>query len=671
MPTYKTPNVYVEEISKFPPSVAPVATAVPAFIGYTEKAIKNGKPVAGQAVRIRSLLEYEEIFGFGPSPLGINVSLNPDNTVASASVSPDFYLYDSMRMFYLNGGGNCYIVSVGDYPSHTGNNKQQQDFIDGVDALVKEDESTMILFPDAVFLSDAELGTVQAYALSQCKSLKDRVAVMDVKLTDPVNTDVLTAAGTFRNNIGVLNMDYGAAYVPYIETTLPYAYRYADINLSKGAVNNTTDVLRAVSPDTSILDALVAVNSDYTTLLTPLSQDPTSLFPAPFNAAPYDVPVAEGFALIPEPGTKAELIEKARYIRAMLESYLALSSTLTDTNAVTGASDERTLAQLHTDAVDPAGSTAFETYLQTLLAYDDGYATIIGGGSTPLGEIAATDFNAANAFEDYTAVPAPAIVTTGLYDGANTSERVASARPFFQALFEGALTLISSIYETAKVRSLSLEQLLSETNPVYSDVVKAIDAEGIVLPPSGAIVGVYATVDRDRGVYKAPANVSLIGVSGPTQKIDNNQQDDLNVDVSAGKSINAIRSFTGKGTLVWGARTLAGNSNEWRYISVRRFFVFAEESIKKATEPFVFEPNDANTWSKVKSMITNFLTIQWRDGALQGAKPEQAFYVQIGLGETMTAQDILEGRMIVEIGMAVVRPAEFIILRFAHKLPEA
>jgi phage tail sheath protein FI len=181
------------------------------------------------------------------------------------------------------------------------------------------------------------------------------------------------------------------------------------------------------------------------------------------------------------------------------------------------------------------------------------------------------------------------------------------------------------------------------------------------------VAGVYAAVDRTRGVWKAPANVSLADVSGPAVKINDAAQADLNVN-STGKSVNAIRAFTGKGTLVWGARTLAGNDNEWRYVSVRRFFNMAEESIKKATEPFVFEPNDANIWVRVRAMIENFLTVQWRQGALAGATPVQAFYVKVGLGETMTAQDILEGRMIVEVGMAVARPAEFIILKFAHKM---
>jgi phage tail sheath protein FI len=191
------------------------------------------------------------------------------------------------------------------------------------------------------------------------------------------------------------------------------------------------------------------------------------------------------------------------------------------------------------------------------------------------------------------------------------------------------------------------------------------------LPPAGAIAGIYASVDSNRGVWKAPANVSVNAVTQPAIQFTNVEQDQMNVDVVAGKSVNAVRSFTGKGTLVWGARTLAGNDNEWRYVSVRRFFNFVEESVKKATEQFVFEPNDANTWVRVQAMIENFLTTLWRQGALQGIKTEHAFYVAVGLGKTMTALDILEGRMIIEIGMAAVRPAEFIILRFSHKMAES
>ena len=125
---------------------------------------------------------------------------------------------------------------------------------------------------------------------------------------------------------------------------------------------------------------------------------------------------------------------------------------------------------------------------------------------------------------------------------------------------------------------------------------------------------------------------------------------------------------SGRGTVVWGGRTLDGNSNEWRYINVRRFFNMVEESVQKSTIWAVFEPNTKNTWVMVKSMIENYLITKWQEGALAGAKPDDAFYVKVGLGTTMTADDILNGIMNVEIGMAVARPAEFIVLKFSHKM---
>lgn len=215
----------------------------------------------------------------------------------------------------------------------------------------------------------------------------------------------------------------------------------------------------------------------------------------------------------------------------------------------------------------------------------------------------------------------------------------------------------------------TLADLKEKNNALYFQAQQAIRNFPLEMPPSPGVVGVYARVDESRGVWKAPANVNMDYVIRPVIKITDEQQKGLNIDDTAGKSVNVIRSFVGRGNaLIWGARTLAGNSNEWRYVPVRRYFNMVEESVKKATVQFVFEPNDRNTWSRVKAMIDNFLVQQWKAGALMGTTPEQAFYVKIGLNETMTEVDIWEGRMIVEIGMAVVRPAEFIILKFSHKM---
>lgn len=212
------------------------------------------------------------------------------------------------------------------------------------------------------------------------------------------------------------------------------------------------------------------------------------------------------------------------------------------------------------------------------------------------------------------------------------------------------------------------DPLVLSNKSVYQAIIKYLKRLYAVMPPASAIAGIYAQTDSKRGVWKAPANLSLSNVISPAFKISSHFNASLNVDNLTGKSINAIRAFAGRGTLVWGARTLAGNDNEWRYVSVVRFFNMVEESVKKTIVGFVFEPNDNSLWTKVKSVINNFLTTLWRNGAMAGSKSDDAFYVKVGLGETMTTNDIRNNKMIIEIGMAVVRPAEFVIFRIIQNM---
>jgi phage tail sheath protein FI len=181
------------------------------------------------------------------------------------------------------------------------------------------------------------------------------------------------------------------------------------------------------------------------------------------------------------------------------------------------------------------------------------------------------------------------------------------------------------------------------------------------------MAGIYTMVDNNVGVFQSPANVSLGSVINPAVSITHNEQEDLNVPLS-GKAVNAIRTFPGKGVLVWGARTLDGNSQDFRYISVRRTHIMIEQSIKNATQAYVFEPNTANTWTSIKSMLSNFLTNIWAQGALAGATPADAFSVDVGLGTTMTPVDILDGILRVSIKVAITRPAEFIIITFEQQM---
>jgi phage tail sheath protein FI len=493
MPTYRTPDVYVEEISVFPPSVAEVETAIPAFIGYTEKAAAPaGTDLKLKPTKIYSLKEFEDDYGL-PKDDKISVTFT---TATGAVVVKEptvlYLLYYSVKLFFDNGGGQCYIVSTGTYAA-SGATIQIADLQAGLNAVALEDEPTLIVIPEAVkLLGTGDYSALVTAVLLQCGTLKDRFGIFDLyDGASPLDAAALLMnRGYFGNN----NLKYGAAYYPFLRTTMNYFVNDGETNVAV-AVDGGTEVdlskLKAGVPAVAAVPAISAV--------------PAVTGPPPVAAIPA-VPAVPAVAAVPQ----------------------------------------------------------------------------------------------------------------------NTA--------------------------------------------AYNAVKMALKDHFLVLPPSGAVAGVYAATDTNRGVWKAPANVSLADVIEPVIKLDNVRQDDLNVDATTGKSINALRAFAGKGTLVWGARTLAGNDNEWRYISVRRFFNMVEESVKKSTYWAVFESNDANTWVKVRGMIENYLTQKWREGALAGATTKDAFFVRCGLGTTMSAQDILEGRMIVEIGMAVVRPAEFIILRFSHKL---
>lgn len=238
---------------------------------------------------------------------------------------------------------------------------------------------------------------------------------------------------------------------------------------------------------------------------------------------------------------------------------------------------------------------------------------------------------------------------------------------------------------TEAVKKSSADTLIKQANALVTAIDEAVSAEidkrrstPVVLRASVAMAGVYARVDRERGVWKAPANVGLVGVTGliaqgatPTGvkwhsaipvRIDDALNEAL---VKAG--VNAIRAFSGQGLRVWGARTMSPTAQTaWRYVSVRRLFNTIERDARSALRTAVFEPNSPPTWERVRGALENYLNALWRQGALQGETPEQAYFVHIGLGTTMTPKDIADGKMMVKVGVAAVRPAEFIILQLTQ-----
>jgi uncharacterized protein len=214
--------------------------------------------------------------------------------------------------------------------------------------------------------------------------------------------------------------------------------------------------------------------------------------------------------------------------------------------------------------------------------------------------------------------------------------------------------------------NLGIEDIMAFRSPfdtkfaaLYYPWVEVLDpstVQSVDVPPSGHVAGIYAQTDNTRGVWKAPANVEIAQITQISQDVNKREQELLNP-----IGINALRFFPDRGNRVWGARTLSSDSS-WKYINVKRLFIYVEASIDAGTQWVVFEPNDATLWARVRQTITDFLTTTWLAGALQGTTADQAFFVKCDM-TTMTQDDIDNGRLICVIGIAPVKPAEFVIFR--------
>ncbi len=510
----KTPGVYINEVNAFSNTVVPVATAVPAFIGYTPQASYEGSSYLNKPQKITSFAEFKAIYCFpdlappadtakqySPQYYLVKQDSKPEKCAYVMinseyySILPDpntiYYLYNSIQLFYENGGGDAYIVSVGSYGDPSGKphgvgeplvntNVRLDELLGGLELLKNEDEPTMYIVPEATLLSVQNNEMLMQAMLLQNSEMKTAISIFDIiggKRPDPIlyTNDI----ETFRNNTGSNGLKFGAAYYPFIGTTIIQSGDLDYTNLFAGDIEQFSAIINPENDPSSQL----------TTIL--------------------------------------EGIKKGN------------SLTVTQNN--------------------------------------------------------------------------------------------------------NSLMIVSKSYST---------------------IIKKVLEDANILPASGAIAGVITTTDNQIGPWQAPANCSVASSVSLPINISATQQESLNVDALSGKSINAIRHFTGQGILIWGARTLDGNSLDWQYISVRRTLTFIEQSCKLAARAFVFEPNTKNTWVAVKSMISSFLTEVWKQGGLMGATPTDAFSVDVGLGSTMTAQDIQGELMNVTVKVAVVRPAEFIVLTF-------
>ena len=537
MGSMKTPGVYIIEKNAFPNSVVEAPTAIPAFIGYTERAVNGNDDLTNVPWKISSMTEYIQYFGGGPD-LKFEVDIKDGSLCIEGKNS--YTLYYNMMLFFANGGGACYIVSVGSYKDAL----KKDSMITGLGKLTLEQEITLVAIPEAVNLSSSEeFKDIQQQMLSHCgNTMKNRFALLDIYPKANEKTKIEDQVNFFCDNIGSSFLSYGAAYFPWLNTSIVGG---RDL---KGDMFTWTD-----------------------------------------NAYIHRTQLDAGFAEIVESLFVEEFEIKENVVK----------------NGHTFKLEEVVEGDIYADS---------DTEKTNVIGRIESIKDIKEAGN----------------------------------------EKVIKKNVKVVWLFPN------------NVDKQALHQALYNVSSVYKQAIKGVLKNLNLFPPSAAMAGIYTMVDNSRGVWKAPANVTLNYVGSTVEDIDDEQQAELNVPIH-GKAVNVIRLFRGEGIKVWGARTLDGNSLDWRYVNVRRTLLFLEESIKNAARAYVFEPNDAGTWINMKCMIDSLLRSVWKRGGLAGATPEDAFEVHIGLGDTMTAEDILDGIMRITVLVAVTHPAEFIEITFQQQ----
>jgi len=583
-----TPNVYITEIDAFGTSIVGVPTGVPIFIGYTQFASDptTGQSLYNKPVQISSMSEYGNYFG-GAAVQGFTISSPPSPPLPSGSVAPgtkavittpsfwanvtnasgstapstspmptlspfmlapvtvgaQFNLYWQLRLFYANGGGDCYIVSAGSYwtgenpltaadaaalgaPTNKialgdpDNDPDAGGLLVGLAAAAYAKGPTMTVVPEACQLYNtgatnvyADYATLIGTMLTQAAQLQDRVAIIDLPGCMGANT--IQLMGDAQDNLAtalapyIANASYGAAYAPALNTSIVSSSDILFTNLQ--STNNTL------------------INNILT--------------------------------------TQAVMLYSGKQLVSVQQAIAAAFPVSGGANTTSQSGDPGT----------PPVSVA-----------------------TPAG-------------------------------------------------------------------ALSVDNLLLNTLPIFAQIEQLIANTMNVAPPSGALAGVWNKSDVQTGVWNAPANIALASVVSPLYDMSDGEQGGFNVPTN-GQAIDIIRAQPGRGNVVWGARTLDGNSQDYRYIQVRRTLIYVEQTIKLALQSYVFAANDAITWTNVTSSISAFLTGLWQQGGLMGAKSTDAFTVNCGLGATMTAQDVLNGYMVVAVTLQMIHPAEFIELTFTQTM---
>jgi phage tail sheath protein FI len=619
--TMKTPGVYIQELDAFGNAVVPVPTAVPAFIGYTAKTSYNGKSLINKAVKVTSLTEFLTIFGNTPPQVqyAITSAILPERIEALQAAAADAA---------ANLAAATAVVDKVKAAKGTPTADQTKAVTDATtaDAAAKKAVTDAQTDPNITALTAAQASLTKAQAAKAPADIAKAQAA--IKKAQDVFT-ALEANASF--NVGGYSYTIDNKTINYrLYSSIKFFYEngggdcyimtIGTYDYAKESITDTTDFVNAMT--------LLKKESEPTMLVIPdvvEIKDPTGTDLLTTYANAYSL--------------QSEMINHCGDMMnqvAILDIPGGFSEPLVGTTSV----------QQFRNSVSP---TLSKSNSYAAVYYPWLHTTVYQTSEISYNNVEKASYSQIQQMLNVEFTPDKGVMNPDLK------------------------TIISAFDTPADPKAPTQESadtVLQNLSKSYQLLMGAIMSNMNLIAPSAGMAGVYTTVDNNEGVWVAPANVGVQSTISPSIKIDNAAQEDLNMPIN-GKSVCAIRAFTGRGNLVWGARTLDGNSNDWRYINVRRTLIYIEQSVKDAAKAYVFAPNDAGTWVDVKGMISNFLTGLWNQGGLVGPKPADAYSVSIGLGSTMTGDDILNGVMRVAVKVAVSHPAEFIEITFQQQMQKA
>ena len=652
MPEYLAPGVYIEEIDAGPKPIEGVSTSTAGFVGVTQRG-----PDAGLPELVTSYADFERTFG---------------GYITDPALIPDHsYLPHAVEGFFANGGKRVFVKRVV-----------------GADAAPARTQTRSGVVTQ--LKADTSASAPRDISVESLRGIKDGTKITLRELKNGVErVSAQREVQTYDRATGAIKVaDPGFGTTPFearyttVETDVARAASIAIDAADKGTWGN--DLVLEVAPSsagrTQVAQVITQTRVRLTTAagfyvgawvefdtgknkryaritalagnVATLHADPDSLTPEPATGGnvttavtcEWDLTVTFGTQTERHAGLTLEQVRGRYYVDRLRDESSLVRGVPLAAGAATRPASFPAPEVLRRIPMTTAGNNGTAPNA-------DAYKGADGGPGNRTGIQALSDIDVVSI------VAAPGRSDTTVQNALINHCELLKDR--FAVLDSGRAQNIAQVQAARANYDSKYAAYYYPWVNVYDPATEGSKA----VPPSGHVTGIYARSDVERGVHKAPANEVIRGITGLEQTINTGEQDILN---PLPNNINVLRDFRerGRGYRVWGARCITSDA-AWKYVNVRRLFLFIEESLEEGTQWVVFEPNDEPLWARVRQTVSQFLTRVWRDGALMGSKPAEAFFIECDR-RTMTQDDIDNGRLIMRVGIAPVKPAEYVIVRISQ-----